>query len=372
VNTLEGYMHPRVLAFALGALALAGLLHRKPAAAAALIAAALVTHPTTGAWFGIVAWTALLVSEPRWRPWMGATGLVALLLAAWTVSIGPLSSRLAWMDADWLAVLESRTYLFPDRWPLSEWLILALYVAVIAAVFRSRSSAGVVTPSERGIVAGVGVLLVILAASLPFNFARLALAVQLQVPRVLWIVDLLAVVYLVWWTAEGGRKAGGGGRKAGSGGRPAVAAMVILALALARGSYVAFVENPERALLQVELPDTDWNRALRWVSERTARDVLVLAHPGHAWRHGTSVRIGAKRDVVLEEVKDTALAMYSRETALRVLDRIRALANFDALTSKSARELSARYQAGLLITTDALELPLLHSEGPFRIYGLDP
>ncbi|MCK7478776.1 MAG: hypothetical protein M0C28_16415 [Candidatus Moduliflexus flocculans] len=69
----------------------------------------------------------------------------------------------------------------------------------------------------------------------------------------------------------------------------------------------------------------------------------VLADPSHAWRHATSVRVAAGRDVYLEEVKDTAMAMYSRRVALRVAERIGAIGDFNALTPASARALADRF-----------------------------
>ena len=169
--------------------------------------------------------------------------------------------------------------------------------------------------------------------------------------------DLVAVAYLVWWLSEAGRRAW-------------AVALVILALSLARGTYVTFVEHPERGLVQSALAATEWNRSLQWIDANTPRDALVVADPGHAWHHGTSVRVGARRDVLLEESKDTAMAMYSRESALRVLDRIRALDDFGGLTSGRAHNLAARYGASVLIIERDLDLPLLHRQGPFRIYAL--
>ena len=59
---------------------------------------------------------------------------------------------------------------------------------------------------------------------------------------------------------------------------------------------------------------------MRWLARQPA-DVHVLADPGHAWKYGTSVRVAAERDVLLEEVKDSALAIYSRDVAVRVVER---------------------------------------------------
>jgi len=359
VNTLEGYTHPRMLAFGAGVLALAALLAGRRLAVVALVAAAGVVHPTTGIWFGVVAGMGLAVADRGWRPWLLAAAGSAFVLGAWALLAGPLSPRLVRMDPGWLSVLASKRYLFPDRWPATEWLLVAAYASVIALVYWMRRRRGLASTYETGLVCGIGALAAIFAASLPLNAARVAFFVQLQVPRVLWIVDLVAVAYLVWWLSEAGRRA-------------RAVALVILALSLGRGTYVTFVEHPERTLVQFDLAATEWNRSLQWIDANTPRDALVAADPGHAWRHGTSVRVGGRRDVLLEESKDTAMAMYSRESALRVLDRIRALDDFGGLTSDRARHLAARYGASVLAIDRDLDLPLLHRQGPFRIYALIP
>ena len=61
-NSLEGYFHPRQLAFALGVLAVAAFLERRERVAAALVLAAGIVHPTTAFWFmvwlGVATWFA--------------------------------------------------------------------------------------------------------------------------------------------------------------------------------------------------------------------------------------------------------------------------------------------------------------------------
>lgn len=368
VNTLEGYTHPRMLAFAIGVLALAALLAGRRWRVVGLTALAGLVHPTTGTWFAVAAGVGLARAHREWRPWLLAAAGAVATFSAWALLAGPLSPRLARMDAEWLSVLASKRYLFPDRWPAAEWLIVSAYGAVIAFVHVRRRRAGVATAGETGLVWGVGALLVVLAATLPLNTARLAFFVQLQAPRVLWLVDLIAVASLVWLLAEaGGGEADG---PVGNDRRARAVALVILALSAGRGLYVSFVEHPERALVQVGLPATEWNRSLEWIDVNTPADALVVADPGHAWRHGTSVRVGARRDVLLEEVKDTAMAMYSREGAARVLDRIRALDGFASITPERARELARRYGASVLIVDREVALPLRHQQGPFRIYSL--
>ena len=66
-NSLESYFQPRMLAFALGAWAIAAYLRGRAAAALALVAVAFAIHPTTAMWFAIWIGVALLVSERAWR-----------------------------------------------------------------------------------------------------------------------------------------------------------------------------------------------------------------------------------------------------------------------------------------------------------------
>ncbi|MGE3404483.1 MAG: hypothetical protein AB7K63_17970, partial [Vicinamibacterales bacterium] len=92
--------------------------------------------------------------------------------------------------------------------------------------------------------------------------------------------------------------------------------------------------------------------------------------PGHAWKHGTSVRVSAGRDVFLEEVKDSALAIYSRDVAHRVVERTQAVGDFTRLTADRALELAGQYDLDYLVTTSELSLPLAYSNREFHIYRL--
>jgi hypothetical protein len=103
---------------------------------------------------------------------------------------------------------------------------------------------------------------------------------------------------------------------------------------------------------------------------RQPADVHVLADPGHAWKYGTSVRVSGERDVFLEEVKDSALAIYSRDVAARVVERTRAIGDFNALSAGDAHRLAQRYDLDYLITTADLPLALAYRNDEFRIYSL--
>ena len=364
VNTLESYGHPRTLAFAIGLWAAVAVLRRRTGVALALVGAAFVVHPTTAIWMGIWVGTAAIVANPRWRWWLTGVAGAAAAASAWVLTAGPLAPQVVPMDAEWRAVIGLKDYLFPTRWPVSGWLMAAAYIGAVFAPFAWRSSRGLAGDAERGLAAGVGALVAIFAISLPFSAAGIAFAVQLQVSRVFWILDVLGTCYLVGLAADGlGGTAGGTTRR-----RVAIAA-VLMAAATARGVYVKWIEHPERPVVRLSLAPTDWRDALAWF-EATPVDTHILANPSHAWRYGLSARVGAKRDVYLEDEKDTAMSMYSRRVAMHVLERIRALDGFDGLTTDKARALAARFDLDYLVDERPFDLPVAYRTGRFTVYRL--
>ena len=82
------------------------------------------------------------------------------------------------------------------------------------------------------------------------------------------------------------------------------------------------------------------------------------------------VRVSAERDVLVEEVKDSAIAIYSRDVAMRYLERIEAIGDFGALTAPRALELATKYDLDYLVTEADLPLPLAYKNAQFRIYSL--
>lgn len=367
-NTLEGYGHPRVLAFAIGLAAVVAVLRARPAAALALVAAAFIVHPTTALWCGIWVGVALIAAEARWRPWLLAGGAAAAALSAWAILWGPLSAQVVRMDAAWLGVVEGKDYLFATDWPADAWVMAAVYALVPSVSFVVRRRRGVAHPREGAVVLGLGALVILFAATLPFVAGRVALAVQFQVSRVFWMLDVMSVIYAAWALADARRA----GPARVPGGRRAVAvASALLLVAAARGAWVMWVEHPGRPIVQTGLPRDDWHDAMAWLG-RQPISTHVLAHPSHAWMYGTSVRVAAGRDVFLEEVKDAAMAMYSRRVALRVAERMDAIGDFTALTPASARDLADRFGVDVLITEQALDLPVVYRSGRFTIYRLAP
>jgi hypothetical protein len=74
--------------------------------------------------------------------------------------------------------------------------------------------------------------------------------------------------------------------------------------------------------------------------------------------------------VLLEDVKDSAVAIYSREIAVRYLERTRAIGDFNALTADAARQLAARYDLDYLVTENDLSLPVSYRNQQFKVYAL--
>jgi hypothetical protein len=357
-NSLEGYMHPRQLAFGLGVAALACLLRDRLVAAAVLVALAGVLHPTTALWFGLALAVGVAVRRPAWRLSLIAAAVVVGGLALWVVTIGPMAARMVTMDAPWLTVLASKDYLFPTDWPIDAWLINLAYPVVIWFTWRARQTRGLAVPGEEALVWGSLALTALFLISVPLTAMKLALAVQLQITRVFWVMDFIALGYVAWWMTRHHR----------------VAAAVVGLLAVAsagRGYYLLEVNQPERELARIDLPQTPWNAAMTWLRTQPD-DWHVLADPDHAWKYGVSVRLAATKDAVLESVKDSAIALYDRNIASRVAARTRDLVDFDRLTTLRALSLDTTYDLDVIIVEadHLLDFPVLYRNERFVIYDL--
>jgi hypothetical protein len=265
------------------------------------------------------------------------------------------------IDAEWLAAIADKDYLFPLRWPLHVWALNLGYALVILAIWQLRQRAAELRERETALVVGCLSLVAVFAAAVLFQSRGIALAIQLQPARVFWMLDFLAVAYLVWLVAEGGRAA-----------RPAramVLAAVLLIVSAGRGLYIMRVLFPDRPLFQIEIPDNDWGRVMAW-ARTTDRASGWLADPAHAVSFGTSIRVAGVRDVFVEAIKDSALGMYDRAVALRTRDRIRELPDFASLSADRARELAATYNLDFLVTAGALDLPVAFESGGLRVYRI--
>ena len=377
-NTLEGYFQPRLLAYGLGALAIAFFLRGRTAwMALALLLGALV-HPTTAVWFALWLGLATMVAERRSRKLLAAVGVAGALAALWAVSAGPLASRMVALDPEWRRTLETKDYLFPLEWPLYAWALNLGYLPIVAALHLRRRRLGLVGERERALVLGSSVLLVVFAGALVFHAIGIALAYQLQPARIFWMFDFLAVLHVVWWLAEGrgagwstdvfrGNSVGSGFSRKTLSRKAAATAAVLATLSLARGVYVLY--DAERPPVQLTIPDDDWGHVMAWARTTDKRSGW-LADPMHAVLYGTSVRVAGERDVFVEAVKDAALGMYDRDIAVRTDARHREIEAFDHLTSTRARELAARYDLHYLVTESAIDLPIAFTSGRLRVYRL--
>ena len=362
-NTLEGYFHPRELAFALGLLGVAAFVERRDWLWIPLVALALAIHPTTALWFSVWLGVATWFGRPAWRPALSVAagaGAVAIALLLWR---GPLAGHFTRMDGEWLSAISDKDYLFPLGWPIAAWASNLVTVPILIMCWRARRRADLTVPGETPLVFGALALLVLFVCWLPFDGARVAIAIQLQLSRVFWLLDVFATVYVVWWLAEGWPAAARSRRAA------ATVAMALVALSIARGGYSTFIQFPDRPLFDLDIKRGDWRDAMAWA--RTT-DVASgwLADPIHAARYGSSIRAAAHRDVLLERVKDRAIAMYDRPTAVRVADRERALEALSWDTPDGARALARRYGLDFLIIDRELDLPLAHRSGTLFIYRL--
>ena len=361
-NTLEGYFHPRQLAFGLGIVALAAVMKRRYATGAALVIAGGMLHPTTALWFSIWLGVATWIENPRVRGWLIGAAAAAASAGVLLLTVGPLAGRLVFMDREWLATLETKDYLFPLDWPLYVWLLNLGYLATIWFIYRHRRNAGILAPGERGAVFGCLSLALVFAAALPLNAARLAIVIQLQIPRVFWMLDFLAIAYACWALVEAGTFT----RR-----RAAVVVGALVLLSSLRSAYIKFVKFPERPVAQIDIPATDWGRAMAW-ARTTSHNSNWLAHPAHAVQYGSSLRVAGERDLFVEGIKDAAIGMYERDVAIRTRDRLLEIDDYDHMTDGRARELAAKYGLDFMVSEAALSLPIAYSSGSLRVYRLRP
>ena len=367
VNSVEGYFHPRMLAFAIGLSATALFLAERTRLALLVVGLALLAHPTTGLWFVILVGAAAIVSDRPAPRSLLAWAAVAVAAVGWTL-VSPLRGQLARMDATWLDVLAVKLYLVDGDWPMAGWFGNLAVAALAFALYGYRRSLGVTSSREGPLIAGCALLVGLFFLSVPFSNAAVALAVQLQFNRIFWLLDVVGVVYVSWLLVEGPLRLRPSTQPTRVTPRPAVVVVVAL-LALTRGGYLVLVERAGQPIVQVQLAETDWTDVMRWASTQPI-GTNFLAEPWHASRYGTSVRAASGRDVYLEVVKDTGIAIYSSAIAHRVAQRVSDLGDFERLDAERARLLARRYAIDFLITERRLDLPVANATGRFVVYDL--
>jgi hypothetical protein len=355
VNSFEPYFHPRMLAFGLGALAVAALLRRRLWGAVLLTGVAALVHLTTALWFALAIGVAIVVIDSRWRRPAAVAAAAGALLGAWAMSVGPLRESLTTMDETWLRAVSGKDSLFASQWPAWAWAANLALMAILWWAYRTRRAQGQARAEDTGLVLGAAALVALFLVTFPAVVARVALPVQFQFSRVFWLVDFLATIYVIGIVRRE---------------RAAVIlASTLLAVSILRGGYVMLLEHPERPLFAVGVEQSPWQQAMEWLRQQPV-GTHVLADPGHGWKYGTSVRVSGERDVLLEEVKDSAIAIYSRDVAVRYLDRANAIGDFGQLTEHRAHELATQYELDYLVTEADLALPVAYRNQQFRVYSL--
>ncbi|HKE82376.1 MAG TPA: hypothetical protein VKB50_01410 [Vicinamibacterales bacterium] len=351
-NSFEPYFHPRMLAFAICLMGIAALLRRRFVLAVVIVGIGAVIHVTTALWFSILIGTAIAILEPRLRRPAVVIAIVSVALGAWLFTMGPLRAR---MDGLWLQAVKVKDSLFATDWPVWAWLANLALLGGLWWAHRYRTRHRQASAEDNALVWGATALVAFFLLTLPLVMARVAFPVQLQISRVFWLVDALATIYgLSVVTNRTVMR---------------VIACVIIAVSIARGAFVMLIEQRERALFSVHLSESPWTDAMNWLATEPLT-ANVLADPGHAWKYGTSVRVAAGRDVFLEEVKDSAIAIYAQDVAARVIERTYALGYFPALTPERAQQLAAKYDLNYLVTEAELALPLAYQNERFHIYRL--
>ena len=165
--------------------------------------------PTTALWF------ARRAGSRRWsRP--PGVAIVALLAASARRSLGAAGRRRAaraavssLMDAEWLSVLADKDYLFSAEWPLYAWADQPR----LSGRHRGRSTGaasrrGSTAPGEAALVAALLALVArVSGLRAALDWRAVALAVQLQITRVFWLLDFVTAAYLAWWLTRTWRAA---------------------------------------------------------------------------------------------------------------------------------------------------------------------
>jgi hypothetical protein len=359
-NSLEGYMHPRMLAFACGVVALAFVTRLRPRAAAMWTLVAAVVHTSTAIWFGGVV---LVATVWPYHASRAARITAAVLAGVGIVGLAAAAAFMPRMDAAWLAVLGDRNYLFSADWPLFAWVSNLAYPIVLYAIYRRRRSIGVATPGEAGLVAGLIALVVGFLLTIPLTEWHIAFFVQLQANRIFWLLDAVVAVYVAWWLVEVVMARWPTARRAG--------AIALLAL-LAVGRGVFVLHDTGRPLAQIAPAPNDWMDVMRWMRGQPLA-WHVLTDPGHTWQYGVSLRAAALRDTPLEAGKDPAMAMYDRALARRVAERTGSLGGFDTWsTADDIRQVALRYDIDVFV--DRIDrdfpFPVLFRNDTFVVYDL--
>src|SRR6185295_8426403 len=161
-NSFEPYFHPRMLAFGVGAIAVAAVLRRRFWLAVGLVAISALVHITTGLWFAVMLGVAIARLDRRLRQLAigGAVAAAAFLL--WAGVNGPLRGSFVAMDPPWLEAVALKD-LFAWQWPIWSWVSNLGLIVIAWAAYRWKES----RPELGAIVWGAAALIGLFLVSFP-------------------------------------------------------------------------------------------------------------------------------------------------------------------------------------------------------------
>ena len=147
-------------------------------------------------------------------------------------------------------------------------------------------------------------------------------------------------------------------------------ASLILASAL-RGYYVVRVES-DHPLVEIRPQAAGWIAAMDWLRTQPT-SWHVLADPHHAWRFGSSVRVAARtRHRARAEQRLGIRDLRSRSALVGCSNESQALDRFDEFSAADVRKSSTGYGIDVFVDRAArrFEFPVLYRNDEFIIYDL--
>jgi hypothetical protein len=205
---LEPFVTGRTFAEPLGLLAIAAVLRRRKAWGALALAGAFLVHPLIALPVALALWVYLVVIEDRRWAWAAVLLLPVLGLAR--AGVAPFDGLLSRYDDQWFALIGVVNSLaFVSEWPFAAYVAIVSYAVVIWAATWGRRD-----PLAR--FSRIAALLGPVCCALSFwlaDWVHDILLTQLQFWRVIWIGELLSVLWVPvlvldqWRRSEVGRLA---------------------------------------------------------------------------------------------------------------------------------------------------------------------
>lgn len=187
---LEPFVTARTWAEPVALLALVGLLRGRLLLAGLALACSTMLHPLVAVPMGIVFFAYLVSLDRRWA-WLLALVLPALGLAA--AGLAPFAGLLKTYDDTWMTgVAWANSLVFISTWHLTDFVAAVCSAAVLWLASRKRT-----TPFARlGRAVVIAAPVVCLISFVGADLLRDVLVTQLQLWRILWILDVLALLSL--------------------------------------------------------------------------------------------------------------------------------------------------------------------------------